>query len=76
MSDSYGGAEEYAAYLREGKARAARGEDMTTWLKSHPNLEANLAFLDSALACAGKITSDLDRGMFLAYIDAAMKYLK
>ncbi len=76
MSDSYGEVAQYAAYLREGKARAARGEDMSNWLKAHPNLETTLPFPDSALACADKITSDLDRGMFLAYIDAAMKHLK
>lgn len=76
MRGSYGEVAQYAAYLREGKARAAGGEDLSGWLQAHPHLETTLAFLDSALACAATITSDLDRGMFLACIDAAMKRLK
>ena len=75
MTDAYSRLVEHAAYLREGQARAARGEDISEWTEAHPNLETTLAFLDSALACADKITSGVERGMFVAYIDAALKYL-
>jgi hypothetical protein len=76
MRDAYTRLAEYANYLREGQARAREGEDMSTWTDAQPNLQATLTFVEAGLACAGKISSEPDKEMFIAYLDAALTCLK